>query len=119
MSRDWRVDSLRGYFLILMTLTHLPRHPLERFTHYTFGFASAPDGFVFLSGLVSAWVYLRIRSKRGQAAMEALLLVVEHGGPPMFARVGVMRAINRHVEQVFNSSRKATHWGKRKLKWDE
>ena len=54
-----------------------------------------------------------------QAAMEALLLVVEHGGPPMFARVGVMRAINRHVEQVFNSSRKATHWGKRKLKWDE
>ena len=74
MSRDWRVDSLRGYFLILMTLTHLPRHPLERFTHYTFGFASAPDGFVFLSGLVSAWVYLRIRSKRGQAVMEARVL---------------------------------------------
>jgi len=74
MTRDWRVDSLRGYFLILMTLTHLPRHPLERFTHYTFGFASAPDGFVFLSGLVSAWVYLRIRSKRGQAAMQARVL---------------------------------------------
>jgi hypothetical protein len=74
MSRDWRVDSFRGYFLILMTLTHLPRHPLERFTHYTFGFASAPDGFVFLSGLVSAWVYLRIRSKRGQVAMEARVL---------------------------------------------
>jgi hypothetical protein len=73
-SRDWRVDTLRGYFLILMTLTHLPQHPLERFTSYTFGFASAPDGFVFLSGLVSAWVYLRIRSKRGQAAMEARVL---------------------------------------------
>jgi hypothetical protein len=74
MSRDWRVDSLRGYFLILMTLTHLPQHPLERFTQYTFGFASAPDGFVFLSGLVSAWVYLQIRSRRGQAAMEARVL---------------------------------------------
>jgi len=74
MSRDWRVDSLRGYFLILMTLTHLPQHPLERFTLYTFGFASAPDGFVFLSGLVSAWVYLQIRSKSGQAAMEGRVL---------------------------------------------
>jgi len=27
-----------------------------------------------------------------QAAMQALLLVVEHGGSPMFARIGVMRA---------------------------
>ncbi len=27
-----------------------------------------------------------------QAAMEALLLVVEHGGPTMFARIGIMRA---------------------------
>jgi hypothetical protein len=35
------------------------------------------------------------------------------------ARIGMLRALNRHVEQVFNSSRKATHWGKRKLKWDE
>jgi hypothetical protein len=30
-----------------------------------------------------------------QAAMEALLLVAEHGGPTMFARIGVMRALNR------------------------
>jgi hypothetical protein len=30
-----------------------------------------------------------------QAAMEALLLVVELGGPTMFARIGVMRAFNR------------------------
>ena len=73
-SRDWRVDTLRGYFLVLMTFTHLPRHPLERFSSYTFGFASAPDGFVFLSGLVSAWVYLRIRGLRGQAAMQARVL---------------------------------------------
>jgi hypothetical protein len=53
-----------------------------------------------------------------QAAMQALLLVAEHDGPPMFARIGVMRAINRHVERVFNASRKDTHWGKRKLKRD-
>jgi cob(I)alamin adenosyltransferase len=54
-----------------------------------------------------------------QAAMEALLLVVEHGGPTMFARIGIMRALNRNVERTFNSSREDTHWGKRKLKRDQ
>jgi hypothetical protein len=53
-----------------------------------------------------------------QAAIEALMLVVELGGPTVMARVGVMRALNRHVERVFNSERKETHWGKRKLKRD-
>jgi hypothetical protein len=33
----------------------------------------------------------------------------------MFARIGIMRAINRHVERVFNPD---THWGRRKLKRD-
>ena len=54
-----------------------------------------------------------------QAAMEALILVATHGGPTMFARIGVMRALNRNVERVFDPSRKDTHWGKRKLKRDE
>ena len=31
-----------------------------------------------------------------QAAMQALLLVAEHDGPTMFARIGVMRALHRH-----------------------
>jgi hypothetical protein len=53
-----------------------------------------------------------------QAAMEALILVATHGGPTMFARIGVMRALNRHVERVFNPSRKDAHWGKRKLARD-
>jgi hypothetical protein len=42
-----------------------------------------------------------------QAAMQALMLVAEHHGPTMFARIGVMRALNRHVERVFDPSRKA------------
>ena len=50
-----------------------------------------------------------------QAAMEALILVATHGGPTMFARIGVMRALNRHVERVFNADRKDPHWGRRKL----
>jgi hypothetical protein len=36
----------------------------------------------------------------------------------MFARIGVMRALNRHVERVFNSNRRDTHWGRRKLARD-
>jgi hypothetical protein len=53
-----------------------------------------------------------------QAAMEALILVATSGGPTMFARIGIMRALNRHVERVFNPERKDHHWGRRKLKRD-
>jgi hypothetical protein len=53
-----------------------------------------------------------------QAAMGALGLVVTLGGPTMFARIGVMRALNRHVERAFNPDRKDHHWGKRKLARD-
>ena len=53
-----------------------------------------------------------------QAAMEALLLVAESGGPTMFARIGVMRALNRRVERDFNPDRKEKHWGRRKLARD-
>jgi hypothetical protein len=54
-----------------------------------------------------------------QTAAEALILVAEHGGPTMHARIGVMKALNRHVERVFNPDRKDPHWGKRKLKRDQ
>ena len=37
-----------------------------------------------------------------QAAMEALILVATLGGPTMFARIGVMRALNRHHVREFN-----------------
>jgi hypothetical protein len=54
-----------------------------------------------------------------QAAMQALILVATNGGPTMLARIGVMRALNRHHVREFNSDRKPHHWGKRKLKRDE
>jgi hypothetical protein len=50
--------------------------------------------------------------------MQALLLVAELGGPTMFERIGVMRALNRRVERVFDPSRKDHHWGRRKLARD-
>jgi hypothetical protein len=50
--------------------------------------------------------------------MQALLLVADHDGPAMFARIGVMIALNRHVERTL-TDREEMHWGKRKLKRDE
>jgi hypothetical protein len=43
-----------------------------------------------------------------QAAMEALILVMTLDSPTMFARIGVMRALNGHVERVFNPDRKGS-----------
>jgi hypothetical protein len=54
-----------------------------------------------------------------QAAIETLILVVDLGGPVMMARIGLMRALNRHVERVFDPDRKSHHWAKRKLKRDQ
>ena len=36
----------------------------------------------------------------------------------MFAHSGMLKALNRNVERVFNLDRKETHWGKRKLARD-
>jgi len=33
-----------------------------------------------------------------QTAIQALMLVAEHGGPTMLARIGVIRALNRKVK---------------------
>jgi hypothetical protein len=54
-----------------------------------------------------------------QAATEALILVATSGGPVMLAPIGIMRALNRHVERVFDPSRKGHHWGRRKLRRDQ
>ena len=52
-----------------------------------------------------------------QAAAQALLLVAERGGgPTMLARIGIMRALNRHVDRVFDPPRKDQHWGRSKRK---
>jgi hypothetical protein len=54
-----------------------------------------------------------------QTAVEVLILVAEsNGGPTMLARIGVVRALNRHVERVFDPSRKDTHWRRQKLARD-
>jgi hypothetical protein len=54
-----------------------------------------------------------------QAAMEALILVAENGGPTMLARIGIMRALNRGHVREFTEPGKKHHWGRRKLKRDQ
>ena len=53
------------------------------------------------------------------AAAHCLTEAAENKGPIEFARIGTLRALNRHVERVFNPDRKDTHWGKRKLKREQ
>jgi hypothetical protein len=49
--------------------------------------------------------------------MEALILVATLGGPTTFARIGVMRALNRNLERTF-TGRKPRNWARRNLKRD-
>jgi hypothetical protein len=46
-----------------------------------------------------------------QLAIHTLIEAAEDRGPMMFARIAILKAINRNVERVFNPSRKDTHWG--------
>jgi hypothetical protein len=50
--------------------------------------------------------------------MEAPILVATSDGPTMLARIGVVRALNRHVERVLEPSGKKHHWGRGKLARD-
>ena len=51
--------------------------------------------------------------------MACLLGAAEGRDFMMHARIGVLRALNHHVERVFISYRKDTKWGKRKPERDE
>ena len=84
-----------------------------------------PDGLK-LASLRDAIVHLVNTIPSSERAMpivltaaELITSAAEHGGPIEFARIATLRAINRHVERLFDPSRKEAHWGKRKLKRDE
>jgi hypothetical protein len=53
-----------------------------------------------------------------QAAIGCLIGAAEGRDFLMHARVGMLRALNRQVERTFDSSRKDTHRGRRKLARD-
>jgi hypothetical protein len=51
-------------------------------------------------------------------AIQMLIDAAEDRGPMLFAKMGILRAVNGDVERVFNPDRKDPHWGKRKLARD-
>src|ERR1700684_32220 len=67
LQRRPELDALRGLFLVWMTLTHLPTH-FSDLVNQPFGFVSSAEGFVFLSALLVARLYIR------QAAEDAVSL---------------------------------------------
>jgi hypothetical protein len=73
------------------------------------------DAATYITGLPKA----EHEAEEWQTAMETLLLVTERDGPEMMARIGFMKALNRHVEREFKTGRKEPHWGKRKLARDQ
>jgi hypothetical protein len=48
-------------------------------------------------------------SPEWQTATEVLIMAAEDRGPLMHAHIGMLRALNRHVERVFNPDRKDPH----------
>ncbi len=71
--RRWELDAVRGLMLVLMTLTHLPTRfsdPLGQ----PFGFVSAAEGFVMLSGYMAGMVYGERARRQGDEVMQEALL---------------------------------------------
>jgi hypothetical protein len=57
IQRRPELDALRGLFLVWMTLTHLPTH-FSDLVNQPFGFVSSAEGFVFLSAMLVATLYI-------------------------------------------------------------
>lgn len=71
--RLWEIDALRGLMLLLMTVTHIPTRfsdPLGQ----PFGFVSAAEGFVLLSGFMAGMVYAQKQLRAGDEAMRGAFL---------------------------------------------
>lgn len=72
VQRRPEIDALRGVFLVWKTLAHLPTH-LSDLVNQPLGFISSAEGFVFLSALLVARLYIwQAAEKRGCRADKAL-----------------------------------------------
>ncbi|ABM93316.1 OpgC domain-containing protein [Methylibium petroleiphilum] len=71
--RLWEIDALRGLMLVLMTLTHLPTRYADPLGQ-PFGYVSAAEGFVLLSGYMAGMVYTARERRDGEAVMREAFL---------------------------------------------
>lgn len=79
-NRVLQFDFFRGLMLVIMMFNHLMYFPLNSlkstiypFTYETFGFFTAAEGFIFLSGLVLGVVYTKKLKKQGKLAFDTAL----------------------------------------------
>lgn len=63
-----RLDAVRGLFLIIMAGVHVPS-PVSTLLREPFGFVSAAEGFIFLSGCLAGLVYGKVYLKSGWETM--------------------------------------------------
>lgn len=58
--RDSRIDTLRGLFLVIMTIDHIAPPWITRYSSEPIGFVSAMEGFFLVSGYTYALVHRRL-----------------------------------------------------------
>ena len=71
IQRRPELDALRGLFLVWMTLTHLPTR-LSEVVNQPFGFVSSAEGFVFLSAMLVATLYIHQAAEDGEGVRSKL-----------------------------------------------
>jgi hypothetical protein len=59
------------------------------------------------------------KMEKVQTAAHCVTQAAEHGGPMIFAQMGMLQAIHCHQKRELNPDAKDHHWGKRKLKRDQ
>ena len=59
MNRNIAVDGFRGLLLLIIAINHIESTALMIFTKGNFGYISAAEGFIFLSGIMSYLAYKR------------------------------------------------------------
>ena len=60
------LDVLRGLFIVIMAINHIPS-PVHKLTSQPLGYVSAAEGFIFISGLLLGLI-LRKRAESGREA---------------------------------------------------
>ena len=68
MKRWPQIDALRGFMLVMMTITHVPTR-FSGLLGQPFGFVSAAEGFVFLSAFMASLIFARRAADKGISAM--------------------------------------------------
>ena len=103
MTRQWEIDALRGWMLVMMTITHLPTRLTEPLGQ-PLGFVSSAEGFVLLSAYMAGGIYSRRAYREGIVTMRraflrrALKVYLGQAATLLFLFT-VITAIGLHVDQ--------------------